>query len=239
LEFAERKNCEIEDLLHQGRLTEQQAIEARINAQRKADLARKRIDDLGPCPEPGLGYSKKVTGSNVIEVWLENRNALSRKLESKKQIEERLQNEAEVKTAQRLSAERARKLAQQEADKQEKKLRDAQQKQKELEKNMVDATAKKLCNKTIEQLDQAIQALDTYAKETVKATFAEQAKLLKAAIDEKLLEPLNAEIAQKQAIQDVIAKGEAAVQAERIRLEQGLKDIQDVHRMTLKRLQAA
>jgi GTPase SAR1 family protein len=129
--------------------------------------------------------------------------------------------------------------AQQEADRLEKKVREARQKQKELEINIVNVAAKKLRNKTIEQLDQAIQALDTYAKETVKATFAEQAKLLKAAIDEKLLEPLNAEIAQKQAIQDVIAKGEAAVQAERIRLEQGLKDIQDVHRMTLKRLQAA
>ena len=104
---------------------------------------------------------------------------------------------------------------------------------------MVDDTVKKLRHKTIEQLEQAIQALDRYAKKTVKATFTEQANLLKAAIDEKLLEPLNAEIAQKQAIQDVITNGEAAVQAERIRLAQGLKDIQDVQRMTLKRLQAA
>jgi uncharacterized membrane protein len=103
----------------------------------------------------------------------------------------------------------------------------------------VDKTVKKLRDKTIQQLEQTIQALDIYAKETVKATFTEQANLLKAAIDEKLLEPLNAEIAEKQKIQNMIAQGEAAVEAERRRLAQGLKDVQEVQSMTLKRLQAA
>lgn len=256
---AERKKIEIEGQLVQGRLTEQQAHEARQKAQQEADRARKKIDNLGAPPSPttrsekvktsnwGSGFlwlsatyewRERIDYSNVHE-WQQNREILNRELESKKQIEERLQKEAFEKTGQLLSKEQAHKRAQQEADKQQRRVREAQQKQKELEKNMVDDTVKKLRHKTIEQLEQAIQALDSYAKKTVKATFTEQANLLKAAIDEKLLEPLNAEIAQKQAIQDVITNGEAAVQAERIRLAQGLKDIQDVQRMTLKRLQAA
>ena len=64
----------------------------------------------------------------------------------------------------------------------------------------------------------------------------EQAKLLKAAIDEKLLEPLNAEIAQKQAIQDLLQQGEAAIHAKRASLEQGLKDITEIQCMTQARL---
>ena len=160
-------------------------------------------------------------------------------MESKKQIENRLQKEAEIQTGQRMSAEQASKRAQQEADKQEKKLREAQQKQKELEKNIVTETVKKLRGQTLEQLDQAIEALDIYAKETVKNTFTEQAHLLKAAIDEKLLEPLNAEIAQKQSIQKLLKEGEAAIKAKRASLEQGLKDTTEIQRMTQARLQAA
>ena len=63
--------------------------------------------------------------------------------------------------------------------------------------------------------------------------------MLKAAIDETLLEPLNAEIAQKQAIQKLLQEGEAAIKAKRASLEQGLKDIAEVQRMTQARLQAA
>ena len=153
-------------------------------------------------------------------------------MKTKEQIEERLQKEAEAKTGKRLSAEQAHERAQKEVDKQEKKLHQAQQKQRELEKNMVAETVKKLRGKTIEQLDQAIEALDIYAKETVTATFTEQAHLLKAAIDEKLLEPLNAEIAQQQAIQKLLHEGEAAIKAKRASLEQGLKDITEIQRMT-------
>lgn len=262
LEDAERKKCEIEDQLAQGRLTEQQAMEARQKAQQEADRARKQIDNLGAPPSPRT-YQEKVevsrsgvwgwikdrfstayewrerTDYSNVHAWQENRDTLSRELETKKQIEDRLQKEALEKAGQRMNIEAIKRKVQQEADKQERRFREAQQKQKELEKSMVADTVKKLRSQTIKNLNQAIQSLDIYAKETVKLTFTEQANLLKAAIDEKLLEPLNAEIAQKQAIQDVIANGEAAVQAERIRLTQGLKDIQDVQRMTLKRLQAA
>ena len=104
---------------------------------------------------------------------------------------------------------------------------------------MVADTVKRLRGETLTQLEQAIEALDIYAKETVKSTFKEQAHLLKAVIDETLLEPLNAEIAQKQAIQQLLQEGEAAIQAKRASLEQGLKDIQDVQCLNLKRLQAA
>ena len=102
---------------------------------------------------------------------------------------------------------------------------------------MVAYTVEKLRGKTLKQLEQAIEALDIYAKETVQNTFTEQAHLLKAAIDEKLLEPLNAEIAQKQAIQKLLHEGEVAIQAKRASLEQGLKDITEVQRMTQARLQ--
>lgn len=160
-------------------------------------------------------------------------------MESNKEIEERLQKEAVAKTGLRMTAEKASKDAQKEADRKEKEFKEAKQKQKELEKNMVAETVKKLRGKTIEQLNQAIDALDTYARETVKATFTEQAQLLKAAIDEKLLEPLNAEIEQKQAIQKLLQEGEAAIKAKRTSLEKGLKDIQDVQCLTLKRSQPA
>jgi len=262
LEDAERKKCEIEDQLAQGKLTEQQAVEARQKAQQEADRARRQIDNLGTPPSPrtyqtteyqsrssffgirdALFGKKEVsvtrTDYSNVHAWEKNRDTLSRELESKKQMEERLQKDALEKTGQRMNIEAMKRKVQQEADKQEKKYREAQQKQKELEKNMVADTVKKLRDQTIKNLNQAIQSLDIYAKETVKLTFAEQANLLKAAIDEKLLEPLSAEMTQKKEIQDVIANGEAAVQAERIRLAQGLKDIQDVQRMTLKRLQAA
>ncbi|MGV8805459.1 MAG: dynamin family protein [Polaromonas sp.] len=261
LDDAERKKNEIEDQLAQGILTEKQAIEARQKAQKEADRARRQIDNLGSPPSPRT-YSEQVevsrsgvwgwikdrftteyewrerTDDSNVREWRKNRDTLNGELENKKQIEERLQKEEEAKTGQRMSAERASKRAQQEADKQEKKLREAQQKQKELEKNMVADTVKKLRGKTLQQLDQAIKALDIYAEKTVKATFTEQAHLLKAAIDEKLLEPLNAEIAQKQAIQKLLHEGEAAIKAKRASLEQGLQDITAVHRMTQARLQA-
>lgn len=264
LDNAEREKNEIEDQLAQGKLTEQQAIEATKKAQKEAVRARHQIDNLGSPPSPktyqtteyqsrgsitGWGLRDRFLGKKEVsvtrtddsagEAWRENRDTLNRQLESKKQIEERLQKEAEAKTGQRLSAQQAHERAQKEVDKQEKKLHQAQQKQKELEKNMVAETVKKLRGKTLQQLDQAIDALDIYAKETVKATFTEQAHLLKAAIDEKLLEPLNAEIAQKQAIQKLLQEGEAAINAKRASLEQGLKDITEVQRMTQARLQAA
>ena len=264
LDNAERKKSEIEDLLAQGKLTEQQAMEATKKAQKEADRARHQIDSLGSPPSPrtyqtteyqsrssisGFGLRDRLFGKKEVsvtrtddsagEAWRENRDTLKSELKSKKQIEERLQKEAEAKTGQRMQAEIASKRAQQEAEKQENKLREAQKKQKELEKNMVAETVKKLRGKTLQQLDQAIDALDIYATETVKATFTEQAHLLKAAIDETLLEPLSAEIAQKQAIQKLLQEGEAAIQAKRASLEQGLQDITEVQRMTQARLQAA
>lgn len=262
LDDAERKKNEIEDQLAQGILTEKQAMEAKQKAQKEADRARRQIDNLGSRPPPKT-YSEKVevsrsgawgwikdrfsteyewrerTDDSNVREWRKNRDTLDSELKSKKQIEERLQKEAEAQTGQRMNAEQASKLAQKEADRQEKILREAQQKQKKLEENMVTETVKKLRGKTLEQLEQAIEALDIYAKETVKATFTEQAHLLKAAIDEKLLEPLNAEIAQKQAIQKLLKEGEAAIKAKRASLEQGLKDITEVQRMTQARLQAA
>lgn len=259
LDDAERKKNQIEALLAQDKLTEQEAMKAKQKAQQDADRARHQMDNLGSCPSPrrytesiktsdyGSGFlwlsatyeDRTRTDDSAGTTWRENRDTLNTKLESKKQIEERLQREAEAKTGQRMNAERANQQAQQEADRQERKLREAQQKQKELERNMVNATYQKLRGKTLEQLEQAIEALDIYAKETVKATFAEQAHLLKAAIDEKLLEPLNAEIAQKQAIQKLLQEGEAAIKAKRASLEQGLKDITEVQRMTQACLQAA
>ncbi len=262
LHEAERKKNDIEDQLAQGKLTEKQAMEAKQKAQKEADHARRQIDNLGSPPSPRT-YSEKVevsrsgvwgwikdrfsteyewrerTDDSNVREWRNNRDVLNSELESKKQIENRLQKEAEIQTGQRMSAEQASKRAQQEADKQEKKLREAQQKQKELEKNIVTETVKKLRGQTLEQLDQAIEALDIYAKETVKNTFTEQAHLLKAAIDEKLLEPLNAEIAQKQSIQKLLKEGEAAIKAKRASLEQGLKDTTEIQRMTQARLQAA
>lgn len=256
---AERKKNDIEDQLAQGRLTEKQAMEAKQKAQREADHARRQIDGLGVAPSPRT-YSEKVktsswgsgflwlsstyewrdrTDDSNVQEWRKNRDVLNSELENKKQIEERLQKEAEAQTGQRMSAEQAQKRAQQEADKQEKKVREAQQKQKEIEKNIVADTVKKLRGQTLEQLDQAIDALDIYAKEIVKNTFTEQAHLLKAAIDEKLLEPLNAEIAQKQSIQKLLKEGEAAIKAKRASLEQGLKDTTEIQRMTQARLQAA
>ena len=259
LDNAEHNKKEIEDQLDQGKLTEQQAIEATKQIQQDVDRARRKIDTLGVCPSPRQ-YTERVKtsswGSGVLWLsstyedqtrtddrasneWREDRDTLHSELKSKKQIDKYLQKEAKEKTEQRMSAERAKRKAQQEADKQEKKLREAQQTQNELERNMVNATYQKLRRQTIQQLEQAIEALDTYAKESVKAIFTEQALFLKAAIDEKLLEPLNAEIAQKQAIQKLLQEGDAAIKAKRTSLEQGLKDITEVQRMTQARLRAA
>lgn len=256
---AERNKQDIDDQVAQGLMTEKQAVEAKQKANQEADRARRKMDNLGECPSPRR-YSKRVKtsdwGSGFLwlsatyedrtladdsagDAWRKNKDTLNSELKSKKQIEEHLQKEAEAKTGRRMQAEQASKRAQQEADKQEKKLREAQQKQKELEKNMVAETVKKLRGETLQQLDQAIDALGIYAKETVKATFTEQAHLLKAAIDEKLLEPLNAEIAQKQMIQKLLQEGDAAIQAKRASLEQGFKDITEIQRMTQARLQAA
>jgi hypothetical protein len=258
---AERSKNEIDEKVAKGLMSESQSIEAKKKAEQEAKSARNKMDNLGSAPSP-RSYEKKVEvkrsgfwggvkdifttkyeyetrydDSNVRD-FEKNRDILRSEFESKKQIEERLQKEAEEKTGQRMSAERASKLAQQEADKKERKLQEAQQKQKELEQKMVTETVRRLRGQTLQQLEQAIEALDIYAKETVQSTFMEQAKLLKAAIDEKLLEPLNAEIAQKQAIQKLLQEGEAAISAKRTSLEQGLKDITEVQSMTQARLQA-
>ncbi len=262
LDSAEREKNEIADQLVQGQLTEQQAIEATKKAQIEADRARRQIDNLGSPPSPRtyqeteyqsrstfFGFRDAIFGKKEVlvtrtddsagKVWRENRDTLKKNLESKEQIEDRLQKEAEAKSGQRLSAELAHKRAQKEVEKQEKELYKAEQKKKDLEKSILTETVNKLRHKTIEQLDQAIKSLDIYAKKTVADTFTEQAALLKAAIDEKLLEPLNAEIAEKQVIQTLLAEGVTAIQAKRASLEQGLKDIQEVQSMTQTRMQAA
>ena len=262
LDDAENNKQEIDSQLAQGLLTERQAMEAKQRAQQEADRARRQIDNLGSAPSPQT-YSEKVevsrsgvwgwikdrfstdyewrerTDDSNVREWRKNRDVLNTELENKKEIEERLQKEAQAKAGQRMKAELASKAAQKEADRKEKEFKDAEQKQKDLEKTMVADTVRRLRGETLTQLEQAIEALDIYAKETVQKTFTEQAHLLKAAIDEKLLEPLNAEIAQKQVIQQLLQEGEAAIQAKRASLEQGLKDIQEVQCMTLKRLQAA
>lgn len=259
LEDAENKKNEIDEQLAKGLMSETQAIEAKKKAEQEANRARNRIDNLGSAPSPRTytervevkrsgffgwvkdiftteyDYRTRTDDSNVRE-WRENRDTLNSQLKNKKQIEERLQKEAEEKTGQRMSAERAAKIAEKEAHEQERKFREAKEKASEVERNLVRETVRKLRNKTIQQLEQAINALEIYATETVKSTFMEQAKLLKAAIDEKLLEPLNAEIAQKQAIQDLLQQGEAAIHAKRASLEQGLKDITEIQYMTQARL---
>lgn len=255
-EDAENKKNEIDEQLAKGLMSETQAIEAKKKAEQEANRARNRIDNLGSCPSPitryervktsnwGSGFlwlsatyeDRSYTDDSAGREWRENRDTLNSQLKNKKQIEERLQKEAEEKTGQRMSAERAAKIAEKEAHEQERKLREAKEKASEVERNLVRETVRKLRNKTIQQLEQAINALEIYATETVKSTFMEQAKLLKAAIDEKLLEPLNAEIAQKQAIQDLLQQGEAAIHAKRASLEQGLKDITEIQCMTQARL---
>lgn len=256
VEDAENKKNEIDEQLAKGLMSETQAIEAKKKAEQEANRARNRIDNLGSCPSPTTRYERVKTsdwGSGFLWLsatyedrsytddsagreWRENRDTLNSQLKNKKQIEERLQKEAEEKTGQRMSAERAAKIAEKEAHEQERKFREAKEKASEVERNLVRETVRKLRNKTIQQLEQAINALEIYATETVKSTFMEQAKLLKAAIDEKLLEPLNAEIAQKQAIQDLLQQGEAAIHAKRASLEQGLKDITEIQYMTQARL---
>ena len=106
-------------------------------------------------------------------------------------------------------------VREQEAQRQ-KKLREAQQKQKELERNMVADTLKRLRGETLGQLEQAIESLDIYAKETVKATFTEQAHLLKAAIDEKLLPAPSADPARVKAEMAKLAPVRQAANAERV-----------------------
>lgn len=259
LDEAERKKSEIEEKLAQGKLTEEEAIKATKEVAGAAKQIRRKMDNLGECPSPkrytervktsdwGSGFlwlsatyeDRTCTDDSAGDAWRENQKILRKEVENIEQIKDRLEKDAEAKTGQRMNAERASKLAHQEADKQDKKLRDARQKQKELEKTMVMDTVSRLRRQTVRQLEQAIEALDIYAEETVKVTFTEQAALLEAAIDEKLLEPLNAEIAQKQAIQKLLQEGEAAIKAKRASLEQGLKDITEVQHMTLKRLQAA
>lgn len=259
LEDAENEKNKIDEQLAKGLMSETQAIEAKKKAEQEANRARNRIDNLGSCPSPTTRYERVKTsdwGSGFLwlsatyedryytddsggEEWRKNRDTLNSQLESKEKITERLQKEAEEKTGLRMSAERAAKMAEKEAHEQERKLREAKEKASEVERNLVKETVRKLRNKTIQQLEQAINALEIYATETVKSIFMEQAQLLKAAIDEKLLEPLNAEIAQKQAIQDLLQQGEAAIHAKRASLEQGLKDITEIQYMTQARLQAA
>jgi hypothetical protein len=259
LNDAERKKNDIKDQLAQGKLTERQAMEAIQKAEQEANRARRRMGDLGECPSPrrytervktsdwGSGFlwlsatyeNQTRTDDSAGNTWRENQRIIKTELKSKQQIEKRLQKEAEDKIGQRISDERLYQLAQKEAEKQERILKEAQQKQKEMEKNMVAETVKKLRGHTLQQLEQAIKALGAYAKETVKITFTEQAHLLEAAIDEKLLEPLNAEIAQKQSIQKLLAEGEVAINAKRASLEQGLKDITEIQHMTQARLLAA
>lgn len=259
LENAESKKKEIDEKVAKGLMDENQAIEARKKAEQEANRARNRIDNLGPVPSPvtksrnvktsdwGSGFLwlsptyewRDYTDDSNVRDFEKNRDTLRSELESKKQIEDRLQKEAVEKRGLRMNAEEAAKRAEKEAHEQERKLQEAQQKAKELERNVVRETVRKLRGQTIQQLEQAIEALDVYAKETVQSTFMEHAHLLKAAIDEKLLEPLNAEIAQKQAIQKLLQEGEAAIKAKRASLEQGLKDITEVQRMTQARLQNA
>lgn len=259
LDEAEHKKNEIEKKFEQGLMTEEQARDATERALLETEYVRRQIENLGSCPCPqrrtervktgnfGSGFlwlcstyeNLTVTDDSAGKAWQKNSDMLNTKLKSTKEIEERLRTEEYEKTGQRWNAEKDSKKAKQEAEKQEEKLREAEQKQKELKRKMVADTFKKLRGQTLQQLDQAIESLDIYAKETVKATFTEQAHLLKAAIDEKLLEPLNAEIAQKQAIQKLLQEGEAAIKTKRVSLEQGLKDIAEVQRMTQARLQAA
>lgn len=259
LDDVERIRQEIDDQMAQGLLTEKQAIEAKHNAQKNADRAHRRIDNLGTCPSPATRYERVKTSNwgsgflwlsatyedrshtdySAARAWREHHDTLNSERLSMVEIEARLQKEAEAKTGARMSAEMASRQAQREADRKEKELRKARQKKEEMERNMVTEILQRLRSQTLAQLDQAIEALNIYASETIKAIFTEQAHLLKAAIDEKLLEPLNAEISQKQAIQKLLAEGEAAVNAKRAQLEQGLRDINEVHRMTQARLQTA
>lgn len=256
---VERKKNEIENQLAQGKLTEQQASEAKKELQQEADRTRRQIKNLGECPSPrrytervktsdwGSGFlwlsatyeNRTYTDDSAGDAWRENQRILKKDLESKDEIAERIREDELKKTGQRMNIEIEKRKIQEEADRQEKKLREARQKQKDLERKMVIEIVEKLRYQTIGKLNDAIKSLGIYADETVKATFDEQAKLLEAAIDEKLLEPLNAEIAEKQNIQKLLAEDEATIQAKRASLAQGLKDIQDVQRMTLKRLQAA
>ncbi len=259
LDDVERMKQDVDDQMAQGLLTEKQAIEAKQNAQRNADRAHRRIDNLGTCPSPVTSYERVKTSNwgsgflwlratyedrlhnddSATRAWREHHNTLNGERLSLVEIEARLQKDAEAKTGARMSAEMASRQAQREADRKEREIRKARQKQEEMEKNMVAEIRQKLRSQTLSQLDQAIEALTIYASETIKAIFTEQAHLLKAAIDEKLLEPLNAEIAQKQAIQKLLAEGEASVKAKRAQLSQGLKDINELQSMTQARLQVA
>jgi len=262
LDAADREQLEIEQKVAQGQMSEAQAQEAKKKSQMEADRVRKQMDNLGVPPSPRT-YHEKVaversgfwgwvkdrfsteyewrerTDDSNVRAWKENRDTLNRELETKKEIEERLAKEALEKTGQLKNLEALKRKAEKEFNDRAKRLEAAKRKEQELANNMVKEIVQKLRGQTLMNLNQSIQALEIFSDETVKRTFSEQAKLLKAAIDEKLLEPLNAEMAQKHAIQDVIAQGEAAIEKKKVQLNQGLKDVQDVQSMTLKILQSA
>ena len=178
-------------------------------------------------------FGRKEVWVNVpdhsnVEEWKKNFEAASKTIADRDANIERIQREEEAKGRKRLSAETAQRKHDQEVKKLEADRKKMEQKAQATKEQLIESTRLQLIRSTSGALDKFIRQLQTQVQPSINDIFNEQLQLLQQQVKIQLEEPLQAKLAQRQKIQELIEQGEEQIKLRHAELEQGLADVQSL-----------
>ena len=248
------RNEQIEELeSEQSKFT---ANQAKVEMARQAvQRAERMVEMLGGQPPAETRYrNKKVKDGGIYSddeyrdvPYSDDSNVKDWKEEHKKRMaaaedkEARLAEiiaEQERNTGLRMTLERAQKKYEREVSDAERKKTQLEQQAKLAEGELVQEITQRLIKNTAGQLDQRIRYLENHAAQSIDKVFADQLQALQACVEEQYLEPLNAKLAKREELQQLLSQGEAQVAQRKDRLQQARKDVADLLALTQNALQA-
>lgn len=254
LNEAEDARFELDEKISKTVFNEKKAL----FAQQAIENARRQYESLGSIPQARIYKEKKKTSdwgsgflwlsgtyemvdvkddSNIIE-WKSSKESLLIGLQDKEQNLQRIMDEEERISGQRMSLERAQKKHEREIAQLQKQAKEAENNATQSKERLVKEAMHKLTRNTVTQLSDMIDFLDNHIKTALHGVFMAQAKLLSDCVSEHLMEPLNAKRAQHEEVLQLMQSHKTAIENRKQVLAQAKADIADLQALTQLSLQS-
>lgn len=217
-----------------------------VRAIAERDSLVRRLDALGPPPLPTLRKDRIKTSDwgsgflwlsatyEVIEVTDDSNERRHRAAVDKIDAEIREKEAALHKIAgDEANSNERRQLLKFQVKKHQKEtqklLKDAERVRRaadEKRTSIVRSAKNKMLATTQRRIDETINFLTTRVMAAIEAAFEEQRRLLEHCVAENLMEPLNAKRAQRQAVQELLQQGQAALERRRMDLAEAERTLE-------------
>lgn len=145
---------------------------------------------------------------------------------------ERIQKEEEAKSGKRLNQERLMKKYEQQMREAKAELAKAEQQSQTNRQEQIAQALSSLTKATAGEIDKRMQTLQGQVLPAIEQAFEQQLLLLKACVEEQFVQPLEAKSQQRQEIATLMAQEQSQIEARKVKLADGLKQLQDLHRLT-------